>query len=243
LESRCKYKAVVFDLDGVLIDSEPIHLKSAEIVLARHGIRLTPEQATQQTGITIHKFLERLVNDWGYPGPKEGEDWVAEKRAIFRQMAATELQPVAGADGFLRTLRNSRDVCPKENATCCAPTGVKIGLASSSPRPYIEWTTQKFGWDEMFDAICTIEDVRQPKPHPQMYHLMVERLGVEKRGVLVFEDSPAGIQSAVVAGVDCVGVGTSFAAEALRAAGARWFIRDFTDRKTLITLLGDSFLR
>jgi phosphoglycolate phosphatase len=91
----------------------------------------------------------------------------------------------------------------------------------------------------MFDAICTIEDVRQPKPDPQMYHLMVERLGVEKRGVLVFEDSPAGIQSAVVAGVDCVGVGTSFTAEALRAAGARWFIRDFTDRETLSALLGD----
>jgi len=215
--------AVVFDLDGVLIDSEPIHLKSVEIVLARHGIRLTPEQAVQQTGITIHKFLERLVNEWGLPGPKEGEDWVAEKRVIFRRMAETELQPVAGADEFIRSLHGK----------------VKIGLASSSPRPYIEWTTKKFGWGDLFDAICTIEDVRQPKPDPQMYHLIVERLGVAPCEVLVFEDSPAGIEAAVVAGLDCVGVGTSYPDEALRAAGAKWFIRDFAERGILCDLLSE----
>jgi len=237
---NCRYSAVVFDLDGVLIDSEPIHLKSAEIVLARHGIRLTPEQAAQQTGITIHKFLERLVNEWGLPGPKEGEDWVAEKRVIFREMAERELQPVAGANEFLRALDGFRAGASR-SAACGDPAKIKIGLASSSPRPYIEWTTKKFGWYDLFDAICAIEDVRQPKPDPQMYHLIVERLGVEPRAVLVFEDSPVGIQAAVSAGLDCVGVGTSYSSESLRAVGARWFVGDFTERETLTALLGNSF--
>ena len=231
------YSAVVFDLDGVLIDSELIHLKSAEIVLARRGIHLTPEQAAQQTGITIHKFLEKVVNEWGFPGPKEGENWVAEKRAVFRELAETELQPVAGVDDFLRALRSSQSAGAL-GASCCGPTKIKIGLASSSPRPYIDWMVKKFRWEGLFDAICTIEDVRHPKPDPQMYRLTVERLGVESRGVLAFEDSPAGIQAAVVAGVDCVGVGTSFSSEKLLAAGAKWFIRDFTDRETLKALVG-----
>jgi len=224
VNNRNRYSAVVFDLDGVLIDSEPIHLKSAQLMLVRRGIRLTPEQAVQQTGITIHKFLEKIVNEWGFPGPKEGEDWVAEKRVTFREMAKTELQPVAGADELLRALRSK----------------IKIGLASSSPRPYIEWTTQMFGWERLFDAICTIEDVAHPKPDPQMYRLIVGRLGVEKNAVLVFEDSPAGIEAAVAAGLDCAGVGTSYSSKALLAVGAKWFIRDFTDRATLSVLLGDS---
>jgi HAD superfamily hydrolase (TIGR01509 family) len=221
-----RYSAVVFDLDGVLIDSEPIHLRSAEVMLARRGIHLTPEQASQQTGITIHKFLEKMVNEWGFPGPKPGEDWVAEKRVIFREMAETELQPVAGASECIGALHGK----------------MKIGLASSSPRPYIDWATRKFGWTGMFDAVCTIEDVRRPKPDPQMYQLIVERLGVERHAALAFEDSPAGIRSAVVAGVDCVGVGTSFSPEMLRAAGAKWFVQDFTDYATLSAILGDGVL-
>ncbi|MBM3335443.1 HAD family phosphatase [Candidatus Sumerlaeota bacterium] len=221
-----RYSAIVFDLDGVLIDSEPIHLKAVEIMLARRGIRLTPEQAAQQTGITIHKFLERIVNDWGYPGPKAGEDWVAEKRVIFRQMAERELQPVAGADEFLRLLHGR----------------IKIGLASSSPRPYIDWIVQKFGWDGIFDAICTIEDVSQPKPDPEMYRLIARRLGLQPRSILAFEDSPAGIKAAVAAGMDCIGVGTSYQVEELRAAGANWYISDFTDRQTLAALLGDEIV-
>jgi len=218
-----RYSAVVFDLDGVLIDSEPIHLKAVEIVLARRGIRLTTEQAAQQTGITIYKFLERIVNEWGYPGPKEGEDWVAEKRAIFRQMAESELRPVAGVDEFLRLLDGR----------------IKIGLASSSPRPYIDWIVEKFGWGGVFDPICTIEDVSRPKPDPEMYRLIAERFGLQPRLILAFEDSPAGIQAAVAAGMDCAGVGTSYPIEELRAAGANWYISDFTDYQTLAGLLGD----
>jgi HAD superfamily hydrolase (TIGR01509 family) len=221
-----RYSAVVFDLDGVLIDSEPIHLKAAEVVLARHGIRLTPEQAAQQTGITIHKFLERIVNDWGYLGPKEGEDWVAEKRAIFRQMAESELRPVAGVDEFLRLLDGR----------------IRIGLASSSPRPYIDWIVEKFGWDGVFDPICTIEDVSQPKPDPEMYRQIAERFGLQPRLILAFEDSPAGIEAAVAAGMNCIGVGTSYQAEELRAAGANWYICDFTDRQMLSALLGDEIV-
>ena len=216
---RCE--AVVFDLDGVLVDSEPLHLKAVEVLLARRGIRLTPEQAAQQTGITIHKFLDKVINEWGYPGPKEGEDWVPEKRAIFREMAKSDLQAVAGVDDLLRALHGK----------------VRIGLASSSPLRYVDWCVQQFDWGRFFDAICTIEDVEQPKPDPQMYRLIVERLGVGDQSVLAFEDSPAGIQSAVAAGVACVGDATSFPPEKLRASGARWVIRDFTDRRTLSNLL------
>lgn len=221
VECDRRYSAVVFDLDGVLVDSEPLHLKSVEIMLDRHGIRLTPEQAAQQTGITIHKFLDKVVNEWGYPGPKEGENWVPEKRAIFRERATAELQPVAGVEDLLRALDGK----------------VKIGLASSSPHRYIDWCVQRFDWGHLFDAICTIEDVEQPKPDPQMYRLIVERLGVESQSVLVFEDSPVGIESAVAAGLDCAGVATSFPAEMLRASGAQWVIADFTDRETLSQVL------
>ena len=216
-----KYLAVVFDLDGVLVDSEPLHLKSVELLLARRGIRLTPEQAAQQTGITIYMFLDKVVNEWGYPGPKEGEDWVAEKRAIFREMAPRELQPVAGVDRLLRALHGK----------------IKIGLASSSPLRYVDWCVQRFDWRALFDAICTIEDVEQPKPDPQMYRVIVERLGVESDSVLAFEDSPAGIESALATGLACVGVATSFPSEMLRANGAQWVIRDFTDGETLRSLL------
>ncbi len=218
------YLAVVFDLDGVLIDSEPIHLKSADIVLRRHGIVLTPEQAFQQTGITIQKFFERLVKEWGFPGPKPGEDWVAEKRAVFREIAERELQPVAGADAFIRSLHGR----------------VKIGLASSSPLRYCQWTTARFGWQPLFDAWCTIEDVREPKPDPQMYRLIVQRLGVARAHVLVFEDSPAGVEAAVRAGLDCVGVGTSYPREALCALGAKGYVRDFTEAETLRAFLNGS---
>jgi len=217
------YAAVVFDLDGVLIDSEPLHLKSVELMLARRNIRLTPEQAAQQTGITIHHFMRKIVEEWGYPGPQPGEDWVAEKRAIFRDLARRELQAVRGVDALLRRLRGR----------------TKLGLASSSPRGYINWTIDRFGWQGLFDAICTIEDVTRPKPDPEMYRLIVRRLGVEGRPVLVFEDSPVGIASACAVGLQCCGVATSFAPGQLAAIGARWVIADFADVEALAPILGD----
>jgi len=222
-----KYKAVIFDLDGVLVDSEPLHLRSVEILLARRGIRLTPEQAAQQTGITIHKFMEKIVNEWGYPGPKEGEDWVAEKRVIFREIAKSELRTVAGVEDLLRALRGK----------------TRLGLASSSPRQYIDWCVERFGWKETFDAICTVEDVRRPKPDPEMYRLIAARLGAADGPALAFEDSPAGVESAVAAGLDCAGVATSLAPETLVASGACWVIRDFTDRETLDPLLRETLGR
>lgn len=218
---RCHFAAVLFDLDGVLVDSEPLHLKAVEIMLARRGIRMTPEQAAQQTGITIHQFLDRLVTEWGYPGPKAGEDWVAEKRAIFRERAPQELKPVAGVDAFLRALQGK----------------TKLGLASSSPRAYIDWCIRQFGWEPVFDVVCSVEDVSQPKPDPEMYRLAIERLGVDGGETLVFEDSPAGIEAAVAAGLSCVGVATSYAAERLKPHGARRVIADFTDRRTLEDIL------
>jgi beta-phosphoglucomutase len=220
-----RYAAAVFDLDGVLVDSEPLHLKSVALMLARRGIQLKAAQAAQQTGITIHRFMDKIVHEWGYPGPKEGEDWVAEKRAIFRELAPQELRPLPGVDDFLRAIDGR----------------LRIGLASSSPRGYIEWCIRQFGWDDRFDAVCTIEDVRRAKPDPEMYLLSVEQLGVAADRTLAFEDSPVGIESAVVAGLDCVGVESSFAAGSLRALGAKWTIKDFTDSVSLSTILGGAF--
>lgn len=219
--STCKYSAVVFDLDGVLVDSEPLHLKSVEMMLARRNIQLTPDQAAAQTGITIHKFVRMIVEDWGYPGPKEGENWVAEKRAIFRDLAEAELETVKGVDELLRALVGK----------------TKIGLASSSPRYYIDWCIERFNWNGLFETVCTFEDVTRPKPDPEMYLLTSERLGVNGGSALAFEDSPAGVESAVAAGYDCAGIATSYDADRLAGCGARWVIDDFTATDALDDIL------
>jgi HAD superfamily hydrolase (TIGR01509 family) len=217
------YSAVIFDLDGVLIDSEPIHLRAVDLLLRKRNIHLTPEQAAMQTGITFHVFLRKIVEDCGIPGPRPGENWVEEKRAIFRELAEKELQTVAGATALLRALHGK----------------ARLAVATSSSRRYLNWMIDRFGWHGLFDAVCTIDDVRHPKPDPEIYRLTLDRLGVNGRPVIVFEDSPAGIEAVRRVGLDCCALATSFAPERLLANGAKWVIRDFEDRENLCAILGD----
>lgn len=220
------FRAIVFDLDGVLIDSQPLHRKAWALALARQGIHLAADQLARLTGITSPEFARLLEQEWGYRLPQGSEALIAAKRALYEELCPRELQPVPGADRLLRTLAGR----------------LALGLCTVSIEAVIRRTLQQFGWQDLFTAVVGLDPVLRPKPYPDVYVEALRRLGVSPSEALVFEDSPVGIRAARAAGLPVVGVATNCSEPELRAEGVVEIIADF-NAPQLPLLLGQTARR
>jgi len=192
-------RAVIFDLDGVLADSEGIHILAWEEIAREYRL---PE--------------DRLpLHDWiGYPDTEIVKDVVREhrlsvtpehllehKRRIFRRLIAEKLKAVPGSVEALSELKP-----------------LPLGLATSSSRSEAELMLRILGIERRFRAVVTSDEVKHSKPEPDSYLLAAERLGVLPRYCVAIEDSSSGVQSALQAGMTVLAVTNSLPAERLTAA-------------------------
>lgn len=201
--------AVVFDMDGVLIDSHATHRKAWREFLRCQGISPADDElAYILEGRTRAEILRHFLGELPV---EELHSYGRRKDEIFRSLEY-EIAPVRGVLDFLRRLSG---------------WGAVLAVATSASEIRTFSTIERLGLGGAFEAVITAGDVEFGKPDPAVYQLACERLGIPPQQALAFDDAPAGVQAARAAGLRCVGVASSGTGRALRQAGAEVIICSF----------------
>ncbi|MFE8960073.1 HAD family hydrolase [Streptomyces iakyrus] len=212
-----RYDLVIFDNDGVLVDSEPISNRLLAAYLTELGHPTSYEESIRDyMGSAMHRIHELVLQRTGQRLPESFDDvFHARVFAAFEQ----ELVAVAGASGVLEKL---------------AADGVPYCVASSGSHERIRVGHRTTGLDQWFDEerIFSSQDVGRGKPAPDLFLYAAERMGVSPKRCVVVEDSPLGVQAAVAAGMDVYGFTAMTPAEKLAGAS-----RLFSDMGELADLL------
>lgn len=202
---------VVFDMDGVIVDSHPAHRAAWKQFLESIG---RPARDSEIDFILDGRKREEILRYFlGELSPEETRDYGNRKDQMLRELG-TRPRPIDGAIKFLVELRQA---------------SVATGLATSAARGRVEATLSDLGIRDYFDAIVTGDDVPLGKPDPSIYRLAAARLHENPTRLLAFEDAVSGVQAALCAGCRCVGVASGSRVEQLRAAGAKVVISDFNE--------------
>ncbi len=206
-----QFEAVIFDMDGTMVDNTPFHKKAWIEFCRRHGIDLTEEEFHEKiSGKRNDAILEFLF------GRKvEGQEYIEldeQKESIYRELYLPHLKEVPGLKEFLKKLASEE---------------FKIGVATTSPYKNRTLVLETLELHKFFAVIVGGEDTRHGKPHPEIYLTAAGKLGVNPKKCLAFEDTPSGVKSAKSAGMTVVGVLTAHTKEELNEAD--YFIKDFTE--------------
>jgi HAD superfamily hydrolase (TIGR01509 family) len=182
------FKAIVFDFDGLILDTETAEYRSFNDLYRRHGAELTIETWGRWIGTDASAF-----DPYAYLAESAGIELDREEARAYRRARYDELMAGERArPGVKDYLRAGRRL------------GLGIGLASSSPRAWVEGYLRQLGLESWFDCIRTRDDVAKVKPDPELYLKVVEALGVAPEEAVAFEDSPNGALAAKRAGLKCV---------------------------------------
>jgi len=193
---------VVFDLDGVVADSEPLHIRAWVQVLEGLGVgerEIGGPGLASWVGVPDAEIVAKLAPRFGLP--LEADELLDRKRAAYRSLVPGALSAFPG----VREELGSWD-------------GVPLAMATATPRREAELMLQTLGLQSVFRVLVTRDDVRRPKPAPDCYLLAVSRLGLDPAGCAAVEDAPYGARAAREAGLHVLGVTTSFPAERLAEA-------------------------
>ncbi len=182
--------AAIFDMDGLLVDSEPIWHDVEIDVFGRHGVPLTVQRCLETKGM----FLGDAVEHWYARYPWSGASRQAVATEIVEAMAARLAVAVELKPGAVHAL------------DFCRARGAVLALASSSPRRLIDAVVGRFGLAERFAVVHSAEDEELGKPDPAIFLTAARLLGVGPGACVVFEDSAAGVLAAKGAGMTCVAV-------------------------------------
>ena len=194
-------QAIIFDLDGVILDSERYHNQAILALLEKEGFPPDPGFITEYVGKTTPVFLREFYADQGRElSDEEHARLVREKKDIFGELFKAEAHE--GAEELVRALRGK----------------YKLAVASNSTDGYVRDNLKALGLLELFEEVVTVDDVANPKPAPDTFLKAAEGLGVEPGKCLVIEDSIFGVAAAKAAGMKCIAVTTNYPAEALTDA-------------------------
>lgn len=183
-------RAVVFDLDGLMFNTEDIFNEVGRLVLKRRGKEMTRELLQQMMGRRAPEALQRMIDFHSLTGDTVN-GLIDETRVLFTEMAVDRLAPMPGLFALLKQIETR---------------GLAKGVATSSGRRYLEEILNRFELLDRFAMTLAAEDVTHGKPHPEIYLRAAEQLGVAPREMLVLEDSHAGTTAAVSAGAHAVSV-------------------------------------
>ena len=185
---------VILDMDGVILDSEPIHLEATNRVLKKYGVELSYRENLSLQGIAEIPYWKILVDKFGFS--EDIKKLIEEKeKHMFEILSRKELAPNEGLMEFLLALRER---------------GIPIGLASSSQLNQINFILRKLGLREFFSAITSGEEVSEGKPEPRIYLETARRLGVPPQRCVAIEDSRNGLISAKRAGMKVIAYRNDF---------------------------------
>ena len=186
-------RALLFDFDGLIVDTETCIYRSWQELYESFGARLEPSTWAEHVG-TITSEGDHLADLEGLIGRPVDRSTLAPRRRQ-RELELIQAQPARpGVQDYLQDARR---------------LGLKTGLASSAPCSWVTGHLERLGLTGYFDIIWASDDVRQLKPHPELYLAVLDALGVSAAEALALEDSPAGVRAAQAAGIFCVAVPNS----------------------------------
>jgi beta-phosphoglucomutase family hydrolase len=182
-----EFKAYLFDLDGTVADSMPLHFRAWTQAVNDAGGAFPEDVFYELGGVPIVRVVEILNERYGYTMPAEQ---VAHKKEELYLTLIHEVQPVASVVAHVKAMHGK----------------IPLAIVSGSPRASIESTLRTLGLSEYFDTLVGAEDYKRGKPDPEPFLTAAARLGVEPKDCLVFEDADAGIAAAKAAGMHWVHV-------------------------------------
>ena len=210
-----KYKAVLFDMDGVLIESEFLMRSSAIQALADYGIQAQHEDFLEFTGMGEDRFV-------GGVAEKHGHTYVTAMKDLaydyYGQRVKAEAHIPEGVKEMLQSLHNR---------------GIILAVCSAADLRKVRYNIQAIGVEEsLFTALVTGNDVERKKPFPDIYLEGARQVGIDPKDCLVVEDAISGIQAAHAAGMDAVGIPSTFSKTELQERTQPEYILDLTRELT-----------
>ena len=195
-------KTILFDFDGVVVDSERLHLRALGEVLHNHGISYPNDLLNDFVGKSDSLFYQYVIDNLN--SSYELDYLLKQKNKIFDKIVR-ELQPI---DGFLDFI----DIVIQKN--------IPRAIVTSSSGETLKMVSEIFPFQNYIDIVVCEEDTTRHKPHPEPYLLALERTGGEKETTLIIEDSANGIKAGKSAGCIVFGLTTSLPRKPLLEAGA-----------------------
>ena len=211
-------EAVLWDLDGVLVDTARFHYQAWRQLLKELGRSISEEEFLRTFGLRNDLILRDML---GEVAAEEVRRLSEHKEALFRRHAAGRVTALPGAIDLVRRARDG---------------GRRTALVTSTPRVNVDFVLEQVGLNGAFDTIVGAEDVSSGKPDPEGFLLAARRLGVAPDCCLVIEDAPGGIEAACCAGMHSLAVTTTHPREDLAAADA--VVDSLNDAAALAALEG-----
>jgi HAD superfamily hydrolase (TIGR01509 family) len=206
--------AILFDIDGTLADTDPIHIRAFNAMLGRFGRHISDQDYFAQVmGFTNASIMQNFFPEKTSDEHKALADW---KEASFRELAKSELHPTPG----LYDLMDWAD-----------SRGITMAAVTNAPLPNADLILSSLNVKHRFRTIVIGDDLPRGKPDPMPYLVAGERLDIECRNCVAFEDSRSGMRSASASGAFSIGVLSSLPEAELVKVGARYGIKDFNDAR------------
>jgi HAD superfamily hydrolase (TIGR01509 family) len=190
--------AIIFDMDGVLIDSNPFHKIALRQFCKRYGHDLSDEQLKEKIYGRTNK--EWITNIFGELTPEQLNAYTEEKESLFRELYDKDIRPLNGLIPFLKLLEHHQ---------------IPRAIATSAPRTNVDFTFEKTEIGRYFEIVLHDTHVSKGKPNPEIYLKTARAIGMPPSKCVVFEDSISGIQAGKASGARVVGVTTTHRAEEL----------------------------
>lgn len=207
-------KAIIFDMDGTLVDNIPYHRDAWLEFLQKHGIHLNAHQFHAQNHGTIDEMMRRF-----FPQIHDTQllhDLGQEKESTYRELYRPHIREVIGLSPFLQQMKAK---------------GIIGLLATMGDPPNIDFTLDSLGIRSYFSFTTGGHEVIKGKPDPEIFLLSMQKAGLRPEECLVIEDSQGGILAAKRAGIQVVGISTSESKETLVSLGCDGAVADFEELK------------
>ena len=212
-------KAVIFDLDGVLINSEPLHVQAWKRFCQKRGCHLSDEQLEGAVGLydgeAVRLWFGADLSD------EEVDTIVGEKFSEYYALLSERFPTFPGVTECVKTLAKH----------------FRMAIASSEWQASVTLVTERLGIGEYIEAACGKEDVTHHKPHPEVYLTLSGMMKLPPEKIAAIEDSPAGIRSAKTAACKCIGITNSFSEDTLKNAGADAVIHSLENPDEIIRVI------